>query len=539
MLPFGLRSAPKVFNTLADALEWIVHHEGVEWIFHYLDDFVVIGLPGTLQCQRALDTLIRVCKQLAVPLDTLIRVCKQLAVPLAPEKQDGPTTSIVVLGILIYTFKQELRVPPEKLDRLLSMVEQWGKKKACTRQELEFLIGTLHHACKVIRPGRSFLRRLIALLGVAKKRHHHIRLNREFQSDITWWKTFASSWNGSALIINSASRECRLTSDASGQWGCGAWHDTKWFQLAWDDRTAGWHIAAKELVPIIIASVIWGHLWRGCRVLARCDNQSVVSVVNSQYSKDARLMHMLRCLFFIEAHHQFKVGATHIPGSDNTRADDLSRDNCARFLATPPGPRLDVSQLDGTVQFLCKEGVAASTHRTYKSALKRFTDFCSMYNVLTAFPVSEPILCYCASFLSSHHLSPQTIKTYLAGIRYMQITLFTLTGLPEPETPISSWCGRQQPYVVVFGFLWAGEITVPFQQALDSNKHLTCGDVAVDNIQLPKMLRIPLKQSKTDQLRRGVNIFVGKTDGPICPVAAVLAYRRFGEGRQAHSLSFR
>ena len=156
MLPFGLRSAPKVFNTLADSLEWIVHHEAVEWIFHYLDDFVVIGPPGTLQCQRA--------------LDTLIRVYKQLGVPLAPEKQDGPTTSIVVLGILIDTIKQELRVLPEKLDRLLSMVEQWGKIKACTRQELEFLIGTLHHACKVIRPGRSFLRRLIALLRRCRKK---------------------------------------------------------------------------------------------------------------------------------------------------------------------------------------------------------------------------------------------------------------------------------------------------------------------------------------------------------------------------------
>ena len=132
MLPFGLRSAPKVFNALADALECIVHCEGVEWIFHYLDDFFVIGPPGTLQCQHA--------------LDTLIRVCKQLGVPLAPEKQDGP-----------------LRLPTEKLDRLLSMVEQWGKKKACTRQELESLIGTLHHACNVIPPGRSFLNRLIAL----------------------------------------------------------------------------------------------------------------------------------------------------------------------------------------------------------------------------------------------------------------------------------------------------------------------------------------------------------------------------------------
>ena len=132
-------------------------------------------------------------------------------------------------------------------------MEQWGKKKACTWQELELQIETLHHACKLIRPGHSFLRRLIALLGVTKKRHHHIRLNREFQSDITWWKTFASSWNGSALIIHSASTECILTSDASGQWGCVAWYDTKWFQVAWDDRTVERHIVAKELVPIIQA----------------------------------------------------------------------------------------------------------------------------------------------------------------------------------------------------------------------------------------------------------------------------------------------
>ena len=39
----------------------------------------------------------------------IIYVCKQLDVPLEPGKQHGPTTSIVVLGILIDTVKQELR----------------------------------------------------------------------------------------------------------------------------------------------------------------------------------------------------------------------------------------------------------------------------------------------------------------------------------------------------------------------------------------------------------------------------------------------
>lgn len=43
-------------------------------------------------------------------------------------------------------------------------------------------------------------------------------------------------------------------------------------------------------------------------------------------------MQMLRCLFFIEAHHQFEIEATHIPGIHNDLADDLSRNNLASFL---------------------------------------------------------------------------------------------------------------------------------------------------------------------------------------------------------------
>jgi len=39
-LPFRLRSAPKLFNILADLLEWIVTQKGVSDCLHYLDDFL-------------------------------------------------------------------------------------------------------------------------------------------------------------------------------------------------------------------------------------------------------------------------------------------------------------------------------------------------------------------------------------------------------------------------------------------------------------------------------------------------------------------
>ncbi len=38
-LPFGLRSAPKIFNALADGLMWVMYEEGVTSTLHYLDDY--------------------------------------------------------------------------------------------------------------------------------------------------------------------------------------------------------------------------------------------------------------------------------------------------------------------------------------------------------------------------------------------------------------------------------------------------------------------------------------------------------------------
>ena len=111
MLPFGLCSAPKLFNTVADVLEWCVTQQGIRHIYHYLDDFVVLGSPSMAECSAY--------------LSVLQRVCQELGVPLAPEKQNGPTEVLTFLGIEIDTIRQELQLPMEKLQSLLQMVNKW------------------------------------------------------------------------------------------------------------------------------------------------------------------------------------------------------------------------------------------------------------------------------------------------------------------------------------------------------------------------------------------------------------------------------
>ena len=116
-------------------------------------------------------------------------------------------------------------------------------------------------------------------------------------------------------------------------WGAGAVWAGRWFQLAWrNDGEKHSNIATLELIPIVVAAAVWGKHWQVQSVLCRCDNQAVVCAVTARSCRDPNLMHLLRCLFFFESHFQFATHIEHIPGKDNSLADDISRNNLASFM---------------------------------------------------------------------------------------------------------------------------------------------------------------------------------------------------------------
>ena len=323
MLPFGLRSAPKIFNAVADGLEWYVRWCGVRHIFHYLDDFIVIGPPDSPICASA--------------METLDRSCAALGIPIAEHKRDGPTPCITFLGIEIDTLASQLRLPTDKLQRLRALLEEWGDRRACPRRELESLIGLLNHACKVVRSGRSFLRRMIDLLHSVPMNRLRPHLNREFRSDLAWWQTFSRDWNGVSFLPPPALLPpVEMASDASGSWGCGAWCDTQWFQLAWDPVSLDLPIMVKELLPIVLACAVWGPQWGARCVVIHCDNQAVVASLRSRTSRHPHCLHMLRALAFVEARHSFHLRPQYINTKVNHLADDLSRNNLPSFLTKVP-----------------------------------------------------------------------------------------------------------------------------------------------------------------------------------------------------------
>ena len=189
VLPFGLISAPKICNTLADGLEWVAREKGVKEFYHYLDDFLVLGAPKSTECM--------------VGLQTLIHWTTWLGLPIAEEKVEGPSTRLTFLGIEFDSEALTLRLPEDKLRALKDLLASWRGRRWCRKSELQSLAGKLQHATKVVRPGRTFLQRVFELLRATYRGHHHIWLNRGMHSDLAWWDLFVDSWNGGVYVTPS------------------------------------------------------------------------------------------------------------------------------------------------------------------------------------------------------------------------------------------------------------------------------------------------------------------------------------------------
>ena len=164
-LPFGLPTAPYVFSSVVDLVEWVLKKQyDVGFLLHYLDDFHTLGPPNSQTCQRN--------------VDTSIHQFQDWGIPLHPDKLESASTILTVLGIELDSLLLKARLPQEKFDRIYTLLVSWSQKRHCTRKELEPLIGNLQHACKVVPSGRTFLHRMINLLSAFSRENHPIRLNR-------------------------------------------------------------------------------------------------------------------------------------------------------------------------------------------------------------------------------------------------------------------------------------------------------------------------------------------------------------------------
>ena len=327
-LPFGSRSSPFIFNSLADAICYIlVVVFGVQYVIHYLDDYFVVNVDQSS------------CSQ---DMDIIIHAFATLGIPVALDKLFGPLQCITYLGIEIDAKSGIVRLPKAKLSEIQLLISSWLCRSNCTKRELLSLIGKLSFAAKVVKPGRLFLRRLIDLSTTVSRPGHHIHLSKEARADLKWWHEFLIPWNGVSIIYDSpcAASELELATDACLNFGCGGTFGSHWFYGSWPHAWKELDIAPKELFAILVAVYLWKDDLRNKQVILHTDNMACYQVWRSGAAKDPNMMRFMRPLFSLCASHNINLLLHHIPGHCNVLADLLSRSLIPQFREAHPSADL-------------------------------------------------------------------------------------------------------------------------------------------------------------------------------------------------------
>ena len=196
-----------VVYALGDAIEWIAKSKSAGWLRHYIDDFVTVGAAGTGECAHTMLKFKETCSMLGMPLDE--------------KKEESPAEVLAFLGMELDSRKGEVRLPEGCLKDLRRKLQKWRGMKSYRKRNLLSVIGHLSHACKAVRVGRSFLRRLLDLSMTIKQFDRRILLNVSSRADLEWWWQFGLQWNGVSMmrsVVAAEQPQLVLETDASGTW---------------------------------------------------------------------------------------------------------------------------------------------------------------------------------------------------------------------------------------------------------------------------------------------------------------------------------
>jgi hypothetical protein len=261
---------------------------------------------------------------------TLGQVIDEAGIMESLSKDCPPDTSMQFLGVLVDTLNMTLSVTPERLSELCILLDKWKSMLSATRKELQSLIGKLSFVAACVRPGRTFLARLFSAMKVTPDIGKH-PIPDSVYKDLNWWSTFLPCYNGvSMMAMDEWSHPDEIFSSDACMTGCGAWlfSSREYFKCRFPDSImcSTNHISQLEIITMMVACKVWGSRWKGKRILAKCDNEASVRVVNSGRSNgDSFMMSCTREIAYHAALKEFEFRVTHLEGKKNGISDILSR----------------------------------------------------------------------------------------------------------------------------------------------------------------------------------------------------------------------
>ena len=187
------------------------------------------------------------------------------------------------------------------------------------------LLGKLLYIQTCVKPARTFVNRILTLFrdNCDKKT---IMLDDQFHKDIEWILKFLPTFNGITFMHKSEIDTTKTLYLDACLTGLGAiWRDRFYAAPVPEIPDFDTSIVHLEMLNIVVAPRVWGHFWQHSLITIFCDNQAVVSVVDTSKTRDPFLGLCIRNIWLLTARWDIQLLVKHIPGNKNYIADTLSR----------------------------------------------------------------------------------------------------------------------------------------------------------------------------------------------------------------------
>ena len=259
-----------------------------------------------------------------------------LQVSSTPGHISSPSTTCVALGVEYDTVANVVSLSDEKLEKLVSMLEEWTAKSSATPKEIASLAGRLLWTCAVVPPGRVFLGRILAFKREADARglavaRRPVALDAQFHLDVQWWLSMAKHWNGKSFLSPTWTGDVALDASSDGWYGgkpgLGAFNFANGQYLACGVPEAFQHfpIADLELLVHLVAVRIWSQDWHACTINIATDNEACRYLLRNGRSRDPVRLAMARALVGCQFRGNFRLESVRVSTTENLLADRLSR----------------------------------------------------------------------------------------------------------------------------------------------------------------------------------------------------------------------
>ena len=324
-LPFGLRTAPFLFNLFAEAFHWIILAASPpEWklqVIHYLDDFIMVLPPDTdpLPLISLYDDL---CWLLGLEDNT---------------KKGSEGTCIECLGVEIDTSSMTARLPLSKISKGYQLVSDALEAGNLTKEKTEHLTGFLSFCATVIPPGRTFLASLWHFQHTYREPKAYRPLTSDAITDLEWWKATLPLATGTRLLDDATRYTYHLWTDASNL-GLGGFYykgspaDTDWQQVLIPQEqayallsTENAHINTAEINAIVVELKLWAGTFTRSFVIIHADNTTAEHAFGTGTTRGTESMRLMRDVVVLIAALDIKVHACRVSSANNGLADALSR----------------------------------------------------------------------------------------------------------------------------------------------------------------------------------------------------------------------